>query len=263
MKLTYLALACTAFAGCASAPPVNATLPVTALKAGEAHSSRSDVTVDVKPIIFTDLQANRGFLMKIGWREVDTSQASRGVGSSMSGGAGIQRYDIVPLVPLPLFIVRVVNHSAKPLDFSNAQLELVDDKGKHFGLYPDLGAVTGRVQDDIISKVSAMQNQKAQLDSIADAVTKMPMLTKKSQIAAGADWQGYLLFKMDPHTVGELDKYLQSVGKLTVQLSGISGDASPTEITVPIEKTAAQIAMTCEGGKPQDFAHCQPQPFSD
>jgi hypothetical protein len=248
-------------AGCVSLPPVSTTLPVAGLKAGEPHVSRANVSVEVKPILYTDLSDNRGFLIKLGWQEVDTSQVNRNMNGS--GNTGKTVYGIFPLMPMPLFIVRISNHSGKVLDFSNAQLQLVDDKGKTFQLYSDMGAVAGRVQDDIISKVSAMQNQKAQLDSITDSINKQPVLTKKSRIADGADWQGYLVFKMDSHTPAELDKYLQSIGKLTVQLSKIGGDATPADISVPIEKVPAQLAVTCEGGKPQDFSHCEQQPYKE
>jgi hypothetical protein len=264
-RSVLFALALFAVGGCGpTLPPVNTSLAIAGLKAGEVKSSRQNVSIDVRPVTYTDLSSNRGLLMKIRWQEVDRSQAtSAGAGMGQAARSTKEASDIVPLVPVPTFIVRVVNHSGKTLDFSNAQVQLVDDKGKQFELYKDAGAVVGHVQDDIIGVHSQMQNQKNQLDSIADAIGKMQLLTKKTQIADGADWQGYLLFKMESHGAAELDKYLQSVGKLTVQVNGIGGDSQPAQIEVPIEKVAAQLPVTCEGGKPQDFAHCQQQPFGD
>jgi hypothetical protein len=241
---------------------VNTTLPVAALKAGEPHSSRQNVAIALRPVAYTDLSDHKGLLSKIVWQEIDRSQAVRASVGSSTSGAGVVRTAIVPIVPLPVVLVRITNHSGKPLDFSSAQLQLVDDKGKHFQVYTDLGAVRGRVQDDIIGQYPQMQQQQKQFEMIGDVISKLPVLTQKSQLADGADWEGYLLFKMDVHSPAELEKYLQSVGKLTVQVTGIGGDASPTELSVPIEKGSAQLAVTCEGGKPQDFSHCQPQPYA-
>jgi hypothetical protein len=258
-----LAVALGATAGCTSLPPVNTTLPVVALKAGEAHSSRAQVTINAMPVAFTDIAQHRGLLQKIVWEQVDNALSNQArVGSSMRGPAKV-RTAIVPVVPLPAFIVRIVNHSGKPLDFGAAQLQLVDDKGKRFQLYGDLGAVQGRVQDDIIGQYPMMQQQQKQFELMGDVIVKLPMLTKKTKLEDGADWEGYLLFKLDTHTPAELDKYLQSVTKLSIQLSNVGGDTSPTELSVPIEKASAGLAVTCEGGKPQDFAHCTPQPLAE
>jgi hypothetical protein len=256
-----LAVALAATAACTSLPPVNTTLPVVALKAAEAHSSRAQVTINAMPIAFTDIEQHRGLLQKIVWQQVNQGLAHRAqVGSSMQG-TGEMRSEIVPVVPLPVFIVRIANHSGKPLDFAAAQLQLVDDKGKRWELYGDLGAVQGRVQDDIVGQNPMMQQQQRQFELMGDVIAKLPLLTKKTKLEDGADWEGYLLFKMDAHNPGELDKYLQSVTKLSIELSNIGGDASPAVLSVPLEKASAPLAVTCEGGKPQDFAHCAPQPL--
>jgi len=268
MRTELISIALVLISGCApEAPQVKTNLSIAALKAAEPKSSRADVTMNVRVVGYTELNENKGLLARVMWREVDRGQTySAGEGGYRPGSGGtrapgVERTGIVPVVPVPAFIVRVVNHSKKTLDFSSAQLQLVDDKGRHFDIYADLGEVTGRVEGDIMIRFPKMQEQREQLERIREIVTKETVLTKKTRIEPGVDWQGYLLFKMDPRTPAELEKYLAGVAKLTVQLSGIGGDTQPASIEIPIEKATGTLPVSCPGNKPQSMDNCTPQPL--
>jgi hypothetical protein len=79
------------------------------------------------------------------------------MGSSFGGGSGRRKVRaLVPVIPLPAFIVRIVNQSDKPVDFSTADIRLEDDKGKVWRPYGGLEEVQGRVETNTIERYPAM-----------------------------------------------------------------------------------------------------------
>jgi hypothetical protein len=119
------------------------------------------------------------------------------------------------------------------------------------------------VVGDITIRFPQLQDQPAQFDHVREVIMKANLLNKQTTIPDGADWQGYLVFKLDARTAAEVDKFLQDAGTLTVQLTNIGGDAAPASIEVPVGKATAPLAVSCPSDKPKSMTVCKPEPIGE
>jgi hypothetical protein len=241
--------------GCAQFQDVDSSIPVLTMQAQPPVASRAATDLSLRAVSFQDLDANKGLLVKLSWNARSEGQASRAM-----AGSNEVRSGLVPVLPLPAFAVHVGNHSNQPLDFTKAAFALVDDKGKRWPLYQDLGELTGRVWGDILIRYPALDGQSQDQDAISDIVLKEPLLDRRSVIAPNADFDGYLVFKLDARIPEELEKYLASVQKLTVEITNVGPDNA--SFTVPITQGKGTMLVTCPGNKPQSIGACHQRPFA-
>jgi hypothetical protein len=71
---------------------------------------------------------------------------------------------MAPIVPLPTFVVRIVNKTGKPITFDKAKVALVDNTGKSFAGILDASEVQGRNQKgEVVMRCrrAAMMRRKA------------------------------------------------------------------------------------------------------
>jgi hypothetical protein len=250
--LTFLLVA-----GCAAEVPlVPTTVNVATLKVHENQQlDRPDVKIAVAVVTPDNVgEAFKGLLLDVHWRETDHSQVH-------TEGKQQQTTDHsakVSLLPLPLFVVRFANQSSSPLSFADAQVSLTDDKGKTFNLYAGVEELQGRAESDMMGKYPGTQGNQATFESMREIIGKQPIFTKKTTIAAKSDWQGFLVFKMEPRDLVELDQYLQSVGALTLKVGNVKG-AQPFDLVVQLDKTSVPVSMSCPSGKPPTAQICKPR----
>ena len=244
-------------AGCAAEVPlVPTTVNVATIKLHENQQlDRPGVKIAVAVVTPDNVaETFKGVLLEVHWRETDHSQVH-------TGGTQQQTTDRsakVSLLPLPFFVVRFANESGSPLSFADAQVSLSDDKGKTFNLYGGVEEIQGRSESDMMGKYPGTQGNQPMFDSLREIIAKQPILTKKTTIPAKSDWQGFLVFKMEPRDLVELDQYLQSVSALTLKVSNVKG-TQPFDLVVQLDKASVPVSMSCPSGKPPTAQICKPR----
>ena len=249
-----------AMGGCAETPPVDATVQVLTFKRhpGEAVD-QSGVAIAAEAITPDNLAQHQGLMAKLSWQEVDRNAPSAG-GENFSGsGAMITRYQMVALIPMPTFEIRIANHSDKPLKFDKAKIAVVDSTGKRFAAFADGGAIAGRVESDITDLYSGLAQKQDSMAYVRDAVSKLPWLSSALVVAPGSEWQGLIAVDLGVHDLAELDHYLQKVDKLTLELAGVDGGAAPITFDVAFDRAKIGMAMSCPQGKPPSVDLCKPK----
>src|SRR5689334_21990973 len=114
--------------GCAEVAPVNATLNVNTIKRhDEEKLGPADVTVAVEVVTPQNVKQYKGVTVTARWRERNQSQANTGTSQGASNST-VERSADVPILPLPLFVVRIVNQSHAAVSFGSAQFTLEDGK---------------------------------------------------------------------------------------------------------------------------------------
>jgi hypothetical protein len=248
-------------AGCAEVKPVDATLKVMAIsRATEPTVSRTGVAVAIEPVDYTNIDKWKGAQVRLAWAEQANGPLEATPGSSGGGPRRTVRQNVA-VVPLPAFIVRIVNQSDKPVDFSTADIRLEDDKGKAWRPYGGIEEVQGRVETTTIERYAALNGNNKALEALREIIAQLRVLDKKVKVAPGGEWQGFLLFKMDARNYVELDSYLSSITKLTLRMMNIGGGADPMTIVAGIARAPKDLNVLCPAGEPQTKERCKERPL--
>jgi len=258
----FAVFALAAVGGCAEVKPVDATLKVMAIsRSTEPTVSRTGVAVAIDAVDYTNIDKWKGAQVKLAWTEQAGGPLEAQMGSSTSGARRTVRQNVA-VVPLPAFVVRIVNQSDKPVDFSTADIRLEDDKGKVWRPYAGLEEVQGRVETNTMERYSAVQGNNQALEGLRRIIAQLPVLDKNLKVAPGSEWQGFLLFKMDARNFAELDSYLSSITKLTLRAVNIGGGADPMTIVAGIARAPKDLNVTCPAGEEQTKERCKERPLA-
>jgi hypothetical protein len=242
-------------AGCAEAPPIKATINVLSFKAKEQQPKLpAGIEAGIGEVTPTNI-AQRKLEIKVHWKNADPNQVRESVSNENEG--------TVPIVPMPTFIVRIINKSGKPLSFDKAKIVLADSSGKTFPAILEIKEVVARVEGQIVSLYSALEGNDRVLGPLRDAIAKMPFATTQSQVAPGADWEGFVAVKMDDlRDLEEIDKYMKGVESLSLKLDNLMLAGAPIALSFDFVKFSAPVKMTCPGDlkEPPSIAKCKPEP---
>ncbi len=246
LSLLGCALATIGSFGCAELAPVKTTLPIATLTAPD-QATHDEVTMGVEAITPSNWKRFGNLVLSLSWREADRN-APVAIGSGMTSGAKSQvaRTADVPLLPLPVFRVRVANSTKGALSFAGAQAQLSD--GTHS--YPMMARVDvmGRVTADIQSAHQEIASNPAELDAVRGAITQASIVDDRLSVAAGQQWDGYLVFKTDAHSDDEVNQLLLAGASFQVTISNltVNGKAiAPFVFALPQKPT--DTAATCPG----------------
>src|SRR5206468_3614704 len=122
------------------------------------------------------------------------------------------------LLPLPAFIIRIANRTDAPISFGRAQLALEDDRGHRYRAYSDSGEVIGRIEANLQGEHPQAAQDNGLVELIKGAIGSMPLLTKATTIPARSEWQGYLVFKLEPRDLAELDDFVAKLSSMKVKI---------------------------------------------
>jgi hypothetical protein len=245
---TMLLLLAVATVGCAEAPAVNTAVDVLTLKrSADTPLGVESAKVALETLTPDTIDKHPELKMKLRWMEPD--RAAPVVAGQQPPSKPVE--GTVLLVPLPAFLLRIENQGTQAIDFAKAGFKLEDSTGKSFKLIPDGGEVATRVQNDLIGEYPGLSTLEAVMENVRATITKLSFLGKKTQVPPGGSWQGFLVFEMDVHDVGELDSYLQKVQKLTLKVDNVTvGGAPVTLLSTDLEKGPVKLTMSCPGGQP-------------
>ena len=234
-------------AGCAETPAVKTTFNVQTLRLKDEPRGTDDVRFAVAVVTPENLRENfKGLLFEVRYPS----------GSNMAATGG-EAAGTVAILPLPMLVVRVFNNTATPVSFAQAHFALVDDKGKQWQPFKDLGEVELRVENDMVAQFPATIGQQSLLAQLRDDVDKLSIFDQHTVVAPKTDRQGFLVFKLDVHNLAELDSYLQTIGSLTLTITNITG---APDLKVPLDKTTVSVTATCPGGPgkaPPKLSECK------
>jgi hypothetical protein len=236
-------------AGCASVH--DTSVPVLAMQAQRPARSRADVELSLRAVSYADVASDKDLLARLSWYP----DASREV-----IGGGKAQTAVVATRPLPVFAVHLGNHGAQPLDFTGAELELVDDRGKRWPLYADLAAIGRRAWDVAVARFPALARESQAARMLGNVLFKTPCLDRRTVVPAQTDFDGWLVFELDARTPDELERYLASVHALTVEITHVGPDDA--SFTVPVTIGKARLLVTCPRGAPRSVAACLQRPLA-
>jgi hypothetical protein len=238
--------------GCAEVAPITAKVDVATLRLPK-EQSLGDEKVGVALDLITPDQrdAHPELLIKASWHEKNDSMVHTGMVTQTSALKTVSAK--LPLLPLPAFVVRIINKGGAPVSFANAKFTLSDDRGKSYDIYPDAAEIEGRLEADLMSSHPLAMNDNQLLEGLREVVARLPLLTRATRVPANGEFQGYLVFKLDAHDLGELHEWLGGVHGLTLSVTGVDG-ASP--LVAQVVRTVVPLTMTCQGDKAPSVKTC-------
>jgi len=255
MRKTLLALLL-ATAGCAELPPVKTTLDVATIRVSKEQPLGSpDVGMALAVVTPDNVQSHRDLMVTARWRGTDHSQVFDNR-NGIAPTATVMKSAEVPLVPLPAFLVRLVNRTDVPISFEHARFALKDDLGHSYDIYDDAGAVTGRVTTDFSGSHEEAGSNPQLIEWLANIVGRLTFLNRSTKIPAHGDFQGILVFKLKPRDLAELNDFLGAVGNFTVEITGAAGPPNLT-LMAKLDKTEVPLSMTCPGGTTPTVKACK------
>ena len=239
--------------GCAEVPPVSAKVDVATMRLSKEQSLGNEKVGIALDLVTPDTLAEHPELrVNARWHEKNDAQVYTG---SMTGVQNMKTVSAkLPILPLPAFVVRIINRSDAPISFGRARFELKDDLGKVWKTYKDAGDITGRLETDLISTHPNATNDSSLVETMRDLVSKVPLLDRTIRVAPHADWQGYLVFELSAHDLQELHAYLAGVKSLTLTVTDVDGTEP---LVANLVRTQVQLTMTCQGDKPPSVKTCK------
>jgi len=242
--------------GCAEVAPITAKVDVATLRLPKEQALGSEKVGLALDLITPDnLKTHAELLVNARWTEKNDAMVHTG------GAFGVNNTKTVsaklPLLPLPAFVVCIINRGGAPISFEHAQITLRDDRGRRYSIYPDAGEIEGRLESDLMSTHPMAVNDNQLLERLREVVARLPLINRSTRVPANGDFQGYLVFKLSAHDLGELSDFLGDVQKLTVSMTGLDG-AEPLQAEVM--RTNVTLTMTCRGDKTPSVKTCSLPP---
>jgi hypothetical protein len=242
--------------GCAEVPPITAKVDVATLRLSKEQPAGDEKVGVALDLITPDQRdAHPELQIKASWHEKSDSMVHTGMVTQTSALKTVSAR--LPLLPLPAFVVRIINKGGAPVSFANAQFALRDDRGRTYSIYPDSSEIEGRLEADLMSTHPLAMSDNQLLEGLREVVARLPLLTRNTRVAVNSEFQGYLVFKLDAHDLAELHEWLGDVHRLTLSVTGVDG-ASP--LVVQVERTVVPLTMSCQGDKPPSVKTCMLPP---
>lgn len=245
-------------AGCASGVATGATqgrravLPLTSLRARTSQAvDHEGVGVAAGLITWDSARRYKDAMVIVHWLEGNERYATSHVGVGNQGHLS-ERWGEVPILPMPTFMVGIANRTDKPLRIEPSRFVLVDGRGQTYAPIADLGAITGRVEEQLIASYRGLVNADAVRNGLVEKLGTLPFLTRAVEVAPGADWVGYVPFQVSNVGPAEWARFARS-GGLVLRFTDERG-------TVPLsfDPFEAKLQVTCPDDEKATLERCAP-----
>jgi hypothetical protein len=222
MSRLVLLVSCTALVACVeTAPRYRLAVP----RLVDPTSTR-DAAVAVAAKSFTRNTFTGSPLdMRLEWQDTATGAGMRsGPEGGLSAGA-VQQFAIssadVPLLPLPAFLVRIVNDGDEPIAIGATWL--TDGRGGAYRLLDSAPDLARRQREQLVLEHPSLASpgNRHILDSYMAQVAAVPLLHAGITIAAHGEWQGYVAFDLEIRDAVGPDDLARASERLTLHVRAL------------------------------------------
>ena len=244
--------------GCATRPPVAATLDALTLRAPEQPVvSPRGIEMALQIIAYDNAADAKRLWVACVWRELNPNATPGGSRRNMSSSDSthLARGQILSL-PLPTLVVRARNLSGQPLRVSLDQFALRDAHGRRYQPFRSVAEIQAEVLLRLESPRRSLTQQTH--DNLRDHIARLPLLVSDVELEAGGETAALIAFRLGIRDLREQHDFLSSSGALVLEITGAGAGSETRVLTIPLKTTRAPVKVLCASGTTQpSFEDCQ------